>query len=504
MDISALRKMAVAVLLFGVMVVNLSCSGGGTTRSAFGSVSGNTYVFIADTPPSGTTILKFEIMLSNATLCPTVSATGECQGLPRVSLLSEPVDIELEQLELQSAYLSLKSVPAGTYAGVQLTFASPELKLLLADGTVQALEAPTLQLSPATVTPLFTNGLTVNADSNLGFLLDFNLRDSIQSSGTTITSVSPVVSLVELPPTAQQTIEELEDTSGKVTSLTKTCPTGSFALIDSLTGQAIANISFDSTTEFAGLNCDTLANDQIVEANLELRTPTPQTAQFFASGIELVNAAGGEGIEGVVFQVNSATQFVLLVQKTENLPNVPSGSFVTVTANPATVQFGIDAGDLIVDASLFASGADLLAGQQLAVDVTAASMVVAPTGCATIADNCTANADKLKLKKGTLTGRVTGTNPPNFALGTLPSLFGSASVFRPLSADCQSCATGSVNVTTSAATEFEDGLTGVSGLVVNDTVILRGLLLKNGFTGPGPISPFPPQFVAAKVRRPTP
>lgn len=63
-------------------------------------------------------------------------------------------------------------------------------------------------------------------------------------------------------------------------------------------------------------------------------------------------------MEGVVFRVNSATQFVLLVQKTENLLNVPSGSFVTVAANPSTVQFGIDAGDLPVDASLFASGAD--------------------------------------------------------------------------------------------------------------------------------------------------
>lgn len=503
MNISALRKMAVAVLLFGVTVVNLSCSGGGRGIQLY-AASGQAYVFIGDTPPPGTTILKFEITLSNATLCPTVSATGECQGSLQVSLLSEPVDIELGQLELQSAYLSLKPVRAGTYAGVQLTFASPELKVLLADGTVQTLEAPTLQLSPATVTPLFTNGLTVNADSNVGFLLDFNLRDSIQSSGTTITSVSPVVSLVELPPTAQQTIEELEDTSGKVTSLTKTCPSGSFTLIDSLTGQGIANISFDSTTEFAGLNCDTLADDQIVEANLELRTPRPQTAQFFASGIELVNPAGGEGMEGVVFRVNSATQFVLLVQKTENLLNVPSGSFVTVAANPSTVQFGIDAGDLPVDASLFASGADLLAGQTLEVDVTAASMVVAPTGCATIADNCTASADKLKLKKGTLTGQVTGTNLPNFTLGTLPSLFGSASIFRPLSADCQSCAIRSLNVMTSAVTEFEDGLTGVSGLVVNDVVIVRGLLLKNGFTGPGPISPFPPQFVAAKVRRPTP
>lgn len=52
-----------------------------------------------------------------------------------------------------------------------------------------------------------------------------------------------------------------------------------------------------------------------------------------------------------------------------------------------------------------------------------------------------------------------------------------------------------------SATEFEDSLTGVSGLVVNGTATARGLLVKNGFTGPGPISSIPPQLVAAKVRQ---
>jgi hypothetical protein len=250
------------------------------------------------------------------------------------------------------------------------------------------------------------------------------------------------------------------------------------------------------------LSCDTLADDQIVEADLELRLPAQQTAEFFAKGIELVNSAGGETMQGVVVQVNSATEFVLLVQQEENLPTVLDGSFVTLTADASKVVFGIDAGDLTVDSSLFASGADLLAGQTLEVNVTSGSMVVAATGCATVADGCTASADKLKLKKGTVTAQVTGINP-NFTLGTLPSVFGSASVFRPLSADCQSCAITSIQVTTSSATEFEDDLTDVSGLVVNDTVTVRGLLLKNSFAGPGPISSFPPQLVAEKVRRQT-
>lgn len=84
-----------------------------------------------------------------------------------------------------------------------------------------------------------------------------------------------------------------------------------------------------------------------------------------------------------------------------------------------------------MEASLFAAGADLLARQRLEMDVTAASMVVATAGCATIADDCIASADKVRLRKGNVTGRVTGTDPPNFTLSTLLSLFGSASLFPP-------------------------------------------------------------------------
>lgn len=501
MNISARRKLVVVILSFGLAVVNLSCNGGGTAHSPWSTPTGNAYVFIADAPPSGTTILKFEVTLSDATLCPTVGAAGECLGLPQVSLLSDPVDIDLGQLQMQSAFLSLRTVAAGTYAGVKLTFANPELKLLRADGSLQELKAPTLQLNPAVVTPTFTNPLSVAGDSNVAFVVDFNIPDSIQSSVTTITSISPVVKLVELSATAQQPLEEMKDASGKVSNLTKTCPTGSFTLIDSLTGLAIANISFDSTTGFGGLSCDTLANDQIVETDVELRSPTRQPAQFFAKEIDLVNPAGGAGMEGVVFQVNSLSQFVLLVNREENLPNLPNGSFVTVTADPSNVQFAIDIGDLPVDPSVFASGTDLLAGQTLEVDLTEGSMVVAATGCATIADNCTASADRLKLKKGTFTGRVAATSIPNVTLDTLPSIFGSATVPRPLSTDCQSCAITSVQVTTSDKTEFENGLTGVADLIVNNTATVRGLLVKNGFTGPGPISTSSPELVAERVRQ---
>ena len=509
---SALLATALAVILAGLTLFSVSCgSGGAPPPNNIGLASGTGYVFIGDAPPPGTSILKFEITLSGATLCPTVGSAGECQGSPQVELLSAPVSIEMTQLQLESAFLNLKTVTAGSYAGVRLTFSNPELKFLNPDGSVAALEGANLPLSPTSVTSTFSGGLTVDANTNFGFLIDFNVKDSVQSSGGNITGISPVVSLVKLPATAGQAMEELEDTMGKVSSLNKTCPAGSFTLTHSMTGVPVGSVQFDGTTEFDdGLTCETLANDQIVEADIELRSQTQGNPQFFAKQIELVNPADEHSMEGVVVQVNpfdqanNRYQVVLLVHDAENVSGMTNGAMVTVNVDPSTVLFQVDADNLPVQSSAFAGGADLLAGQSLAVDVLSGSVMMGMNNCAAVNDGCLASAEKLKLKKGSITARVAGTSQPNFVLDTLPSVFGTLTLLRPLSADCQNCAVASITVATSDQTEYEDLPGGFTGLQVGQTVTVRGLLLKNGFQGPGPIGSGSPQFVAGKVRLVTP
>ena len=158
------NRLLVCFVLVGFAVIS-GCSGSGSSLPV-GS-SGNAFVFIGDAPPAGSTVLKFEITLSGAVFCPEVSGAGECLGSPQPSLINQPVEIELEQLELESAFLNLASIPAGNYpnGGVKLTFSNPELKLLLSDGTVtNELKPP---LNPATVTPKFPGGLTDRKSTRL-------------------------------------------------------------------------------------------------------------------------------------------------------------------------------------------------------------------------------------------------------------------------------------------------------------------------------------------------
>jgi hypothetical protein len=492
------------VLLLAGPILASCGNGGAPVEDPFGSLTGSTFVFIGDAPPAGSSILKFEITVTGAVLCPQVSGS-QCQGSPQVQLLTEAVEIELHQLELESAFLALRSAPLGTYAGVQLTFANPELKLLQSDGTVVELEGTGLPLNPTTVVVSFSQPLNIQANEHRGFLIDFNVRDSIQSSGASVTGVAPVVSLVELPVVTGQAIHELEDTKGTVSNLAKTCPTGTFTLTDSLTGLPITNIRFDATTEFDDdLTCETFANGQVVEAEIEFRSPGQQAVEFFAKEIELVNPGDEDELEGLVFAVNSASEFVLLVQNEHNVPNLSGGNFVTVTLDPEGVEFRIDMDDLPVESVDFDAGGDLIVGQRLEVKILDGTLEIATGGCGTVDAGCAAMTRRLKLKKSTLTGRVAFVAAPDFTLDQLPSLFGHASLFRPITADCQACFVDSIQVATSDQTQFEGGLTDVNTMPINVTVTVRGLLVRGQFAGPGPMSTFPPRFIARKVRQRTP
>lgn len=68
----------------------------------------------------GVTVLSFEIEVTGVALEPSDS------GSQPVSMISEPEDIELEHLQTESALLASKSVPAGAYNGLMVSFAAPK------------------------------------------------------------------------------------------------------------------------------------------------------------------------------------------------------------------------------------------------------------------------------------------------------------------------------------------------------------------------------------------
>ena len=102
---------ALGFLLVVSLVILAACSGGGSSsppppQTGTAPLS----VTIKDAPPAGVTVLSFEVTITGAVLQPG-----------NVSLVSTPIEIEVKQLEVETAFLSTINVPAGTYNSLQLT-----------------------------------------------------------------------------------------------------------------------------------------------------------------------------------------------------------------------------------------------------------------------------------------------------------------------------------------------------------------------------------------------
>jgi Domain of unknown function (DUF4382) len=204
---SGLRRCRFLSPMVGLLLLSLiGCSSTPMTNSSASSNSSTAPVSlsITDDPPSGVTVLFFQISLTAANLTP-VSGTGT------VSLLNNnaPIQIDVTQLQAISDFLSTANIAAGTYNSLALTFANPQLVIFnesdqtiantCSVGTVcqvtpQVDNASTLTFS-STLFPL-----TLTAGNPLGLLLDFRLNQVIQSDLSVNLGVTNGVTIKELLP----------------------------------------------------------------------------------------------------------------------------------------------------------------------------------------------------------------------------------------------------------------------------------------------------------------
>ena len=110
---------------------------------------------ITDDPPQGVSVLFFQVSLTAASLQP---ASGSA-----VSLINNPIPIDVTQLQALSAFLNTANVPAGTYNSLSLAFANPQLVIYNASDT--ALSATCAVGTVCQLTPTLDNSATINITS---------------------------------------------------------------------------------------------------------------------------------------------------------------------------------------------------------------------------------------------------------------------------------------------------------------------------------------------------
>jgi hypothetical protein len=462
------RSRLVILPLFLCVLLLFGCSGGSSVTPPPLQSAAVSFT-ITDKPTIGVTLLSFEVKLTGAVLNPgSVDLLGG----------KGPISIEVKNLETESAFLNTAKVAPGTYTSLNLTFANPEVTFKNDTGVTLAGCAPgaVCEIKPGgTLTSTVTfpgSGITIAANTPTGIQVDVNPNTILSAAMGVDFSLAGAVSVQQLTPKPEGDLDDVDELRGAVQNLDKTNKT--FTL-HTLAGDF--PITTDSNTRFEFESClardfTCLQNNQVVQVDVKVMAG----GIFLAREIGFEDNAEDDEVEGVVFKIDDATHFeMVILEELRSINNVTVGSPVIVTlSNPS---FKVQAEGMTVPSGLLGSfeGAvdtsQLLTGQSVQIRLTAPASAGPPVAV---------TADRVRLRTSQFTANVSGAPvPPNFTVGSLPSLFTNAGIT-------------SIHVQTSNKTVFK-GVTDVSGLADTNTVSLRGLLFKNGVN--------PPELIAKKVRK---
>src|SRR5713226_9695042 len=409
-------------------------------------------VTITDTPPTGVTLLSFEVNVTGAMLNPgSVDLLGG----------KGPTQIEVKQLETESAFLNTAAVTPGTFTSLTLTFANPELTFKNDSGAALAgcAVGAVCEIKPTGALTSTTNfpgqGLVIIANSPTGIQVDVN-PDTILSPTLGVDfSLAGAVSVQQLTMKPAGELDDLDDLKGAVLNLDAT--NKKFALH---TSDGDFPITTDNNTEFdfeacAANSFTSLQNNQVVEVDVKLMAG----GVFLAKKIGFEDDAEDDELEGIVFKIDDATHFEMVVlDELRSVNNVSVGNPIVVTlSNPG---FQVKADGLPVPSALqgdFEAAKDtsqLLPGQTVQIRLTGPTNPGPPVAVTT-------DRVRLRMTQFTANVKVGSIMPPNFSVDTLPALFTNAGI-------------SSIHVQTSSKTEFE-GVSDVTALADGNTVSLRGL-----------------------------
>ena len=425
-------------------------------------------ITMTDTPPAGVTILAFEVTVTSATLNPG-----------NVDLLAGKgaVRIEVRELETESAFLNTARIPPGTYTSLNLTFANPEITFQnntaapLAGCAVGAVCEVDPTGALASVVTFAAPGITISGNAPMGIQIDVDPNQVVTAALGVNFGLGVTAQTMAMKPAGE--VEELDDLQGMVQNLN--LMSSQFTL-HTMNGDF--TILTNNTTEFEVESCGAnnlscLVNGEVVKVDVGVMS----AGAFVAKKIEVEDEVEDDELDGIVFKIDDATHFEMVVlDEVRSVNNVDIGNPAVVTLNHATFEVQTDnlpvPGPLLTSFESAMNTAQLIPGQTVQVRV-AAPVNPGPPFMVT--------SDRVRLQMTQLTANVmAGTiAPPNFSVNNLPALFTTAGI-------------ASIHVQTSSQTDFDE-VASVSALANGDTVSLRGLLFPNGAN--------PPELIARKVRK---
>ena len=443
---------------------------------------------VTDDPPAGVIVLFFQLNITSASFQPG-----------NVSLLSSsnPIPVNVTQLQADSAFLGSTNVAAGTYDTLTLTFANPQLTIY--NGTGAAIGScannTVCQLTPAT-TPLtlsFSSApfpLTVTANQPVALQLDIHLNTIIQSDLSVNLAATNAVSVSQLPSfPAGHPSSGLGRLFGTVQSLgtnqfTLQTPWGRTLTID-VNSSTTYNIPSDA---ICGGVCNIACQGfgcLIVGDILKVRVSLQPDGSLLASEVDYIEGPGQEIYEGTIVSLNTSgsnTTMNLILQNaaagsgTSNASSL--GAFASVTVPTTGVAYSVDSGSFtmpsVSNMGTFSSAGNLLAGQEVTVTPNGSVSTSTSSGSNRGLPTLTFTANSINLEPSQITGKITSVDASTSSFQVSPLV----SYFMPHLGNSPG-SWNSVNLSAYATSQTTyEGLSqdSFSGLAVNNSVSVQGWL----------------------------
>jgi len=451
---------------------------------------------VTDDPPTGVVVLFFQLSITSASFQPG-----------NVSLLSSsnPIPVNVTQLQADSAFLGSTNVSAGTYYSLTLTFANPQLTIFNGTGAAIGTCAnnAVCQLTPTT-TPLtltFSSApfpLTVTANQPVALQLDIHLNKIIQSDLSVNLAATNAVSVSELP---SSPAGHPSSGLGRLVGTVQSLGTNQFTL-QTAWGRAVTIDVNGSTTYNIPANalCGGVCNVAcqgfgclIVGDILKVRVSLQSDGSLLASEVDYVEGPGQETYQGTIVSLNTSgsnTTMSIILQNAgaaSTTPSAPSlGGYASVTVPATGVTYSVDSGSFTMPSvqtmGTFSSAGNLLAGQEVTVTPNGSVSTSTSKGSNWGLPTLTFTANSIALETSPFTGMITGVDASSssFGISPLPSF-----LMNFLNIPMSPLNPVGLSVNATSQTSYENlSPDSFSGLAANNLVSVQGWLFQ--FTGANP------------------
>jgi hypothetical protein len=369
------------------------------------------------------TVLSFQVQITAAVLQPG-----------NVSILPKPVTVDLAQLVSDTAFLSSTVVGSGTFTSMTMTFANPQVTIVNDSGASLVTPSQTCasgavctfipRVNQASVT--ISSGVfpvTVTAAGSTGLELDLSIPDLLQSDLSATFANGTSVNLSLLPTPATGTVQaEIDDVLGVVQSVNsgqlKIMTSGGQLLVLTTSASTVYNYP---VSVCAGNDASCVMTNQIVTADLSLLA----NGGLQADTVTFADSPGATVAQGVIVAVSSGTPTTCQVLVHRVLPSSMDfgvGDVVDAMLQSGAVYAIASASYPVVTGGTFAAPTDLIAGQEVLMEVTQSSTAGSD-------GNAAFTSGMVTLESSQIFGQVTSVDSSmeTFGLTNVWSLFSTVS-----------------------------------------------------------------------------